>query len=187
MGYINMNTLAPEDIKQITKEGLADALKEFRNHGLIKPIHNVAFQKTEKVLYGYRNLKNAIAKKTQLIESIKADGLKRSSTSIVSYSAGTAYEVLTDAEKAADKIEAIRASISELNGYIEKVDAALLMISDEPHYDIIRMKYLDGATREDISFELSCDVGTVTRNKNRLINILKIYLFPEDSITELFQ
>ncbi|MEI8200543.1 MAG: hypothetical protein WCG21_10805 [Eubacteriales bacterium] len=181
-----MGTVTPEYIKQIISESTTFAMNEINSRGLLKPIKDDAFRKTEKLLYSYSKLKKVITKKIQQIESIKSEGLKRRSTSIVSYSAGTAYEVLTDAEKADAKIDAIKTSIAELNGYIETVDAALIMISNEPYCDVIRLKYFEGVTNEDVSCELLCDVSTVTRNKNKLVNILKIYLFPEESIMELF-
>jgi len=41
-------------------------------------------------------------------------------------------------------------------------------------------------SREEIAEELEVDVSTITRNKNRLINTLKISLFSDEVIYELF-
>jgi len=48
------------------------------------------------------------------------------------------------------------------------------------------MKYFESKTREEIAEELEVDVSTITRNKNRLINTLKITLFSDEVIYELF-
>lgn len=182
-----MDTETQEYIKLVIRESTTEAMTEFTRSGFIKPIKDDAFQKTEKVLINYKKLKKVIEDKRQLIESIKSEGLKRSSKSIVTYSSNTAYEVLTDGEKADAKIASLEHSIGDMSGYIETVDDALRLISVEPYFDIINMLYFEGRSREYIAEHFEVDVATISRNKTRLINVLKIYLFPDASIMELFQ
>lgn len=54
------------------------------------------------------------------------------------------------------------------------------------YYDIIQLKYFDKLSGEQIAEKLDIDASTVSRNKNRLINTLKINLFSEDVIDEFF-
>lgn len=169
------------------RESTTEAMNEFTRRGLIKPYKDDAFHKTEKVLINYKKFKKVIENKRQLIESIQSEGLKRCSTSIVTYSSNTAYEVLTNGEKADAKIEEIKSSIVEMDGYIKTVDDALRLISGEPYFDIINMLYFEGRSREYIAEHFEVDVATISRNKNKLIDSLKIYLFPDASIMELFQ
>lgn len=59
-------------------------------------------------------------------------------------------------------------------------------LRDDPYYEIIPMIYFDDCTREEVAecFDVNC--RTITRNKIRLVNRLKVVLFSDDVITELF-
>lgn len=69
---------------------------------------------------------------------------------------------------------------------VEKIDKALNSVKDDPYYDLIRMAYFDGMTREEMAENFNTTVTTISRNKTRLVNILKSYLFSDDVIYELF-
>lgn len=69
---------------------------------------------------------------------------------------------------------------------VEKIDDALESIKDDPYIDIVIMYYVAEKTREEIAEELDTSVTTISRNKTRLVNILKSYLFSDDVIYELF-
>lgn len=69
---------------------------------------------------------------------------------------------------------------------VDKIDAALASIKDDIYYDIIPMVYFDGETREAIAEHFNTTVTTISRNKTRLINKLKLMLFSDDVIYELF-
>ena len=69
---------------------------------------------------------------------------------------------------------------------IEKVEHALDEIKDDIYYGIIPMCYFYDKTREEIAEHYDTTVTTVSRNKTRLVNKLKSYLFSDDVIYELF-
>lgn len=69
---------------------------------------------------------------------------------------------------------------------VKKIDAALCELEDDLYYDIIPMIYFERQTREQIAEYFDTSTKTITRNKNRLINILKVRLFSDDVIYELF-
>jgi len=69
---------------------------------------------------------------------------------------------------------------------IEKIDAALNDIKNDIYFDIIPMTYFKGMTREDVAEHFNTTERTISRNKGRLINILKVKLFSDDVIYELF-
>ena len=66
------------------------------------------------------------------------------------------------------------------------IDKSLEKLHDDEYFKIINLKYFDNKKYEEIAELLEVDVSTVSRNKNRLINMLKIYLFSDDVINELF-
>lgn len=69
---------------------------------------------------------------------------------------------------------------------VAKVDAAFEKIHNDPYFDVIRMFYFEGYTREYIASRFGCTETTISRNKTRLLNELKPMLFSDDVIYELF-
>ena len=69
---------------------------------------------------------------------------------------------------------------------VKQIEEALEEIRDDPYYDIIPMYYFEDETRENISLTLETTVRTVARNKRRLIDHLKVKLFSDSCIYEIF-
>lgn len=69
---------------------------------------------------------------------------------------------------------------------VAKVDEAMKSIENDPYYDVIRMFYFEGQTRESIALDYGCTETTISRNKTRLLNKLKAILFSDEVIFELF-
>ena len=69
---------------------------------------------------------------------------------------------------------------------VTKVEQAMETIKDDPYYDVIRMFYFEGQTREAIALEYGCTETTISRNKAKLLDKLKVILFSDEVIYELF-
>ena len=69
---------------------------------------------------------------------------------------------------------------------ISVLNEALKTIENDKYYDVIPMIFFENKTREDIAEHFDCEVKTVTRNKNRLVNQLRIIVFSDEVIKELF-
>lgn len=69
---------------------------------------------------------------------------------------------------------------------VKRIDAALYDIKDDIYYDVIPLYYFEGETREFVAEHFNTTVTTVSRNKTRLINKLKVKLFSDEVIYELF-
>ena len=69
---------------------------------------------------------------------------------------------------------------------VAKVDEAMKSIENDPYYDVIRLFYFEGQTRESIALDYGCTETTISRNKTRLLNKLKAILFSDEVIFELF-
>lgn len=69
---------------------------------------------------------------------------------------------------------------------IEQIEYALSQIKDDPYFDVIIMIYFENISREEIADKFGTTVTTISRNKTRLVNVLKSYLFSDDVIYELF-
>lgn len=69
---------------------------------------------------------------------------------------------------------------------VKRIDAALYDIKNDIYYDVIPLYYFDGNTREFVAEYFDTTVTTISRNKTRLINKLKVKLFSDEVIYELF-
>ena len=88
--------------------------------------------------------------------------------------------------------ETLETRISELKqisvkakSQIRLVKSALKKIENDKYYDIIPMYYFEEKTIEEIAEECEWAVGTVSKHKKRLMNDLKVYVFPDTFIEEL--
>ena len=69
---------------------------------------------------------------------------------------------------------------------LHRLNDALSTIRDDPYYDLIKLIYFDGESREYAAEYFDTSVTTISRNKTRLINKLKSILFSDDFILELY-
>ena len=69
---------------------------------------------------------------------------------------------------------------------VAKIDDALQSIEDDIYYDVIPLIYFEDETRENVADHFRTTVTTISRNKVRLVNKLKVILFSDDVIYELF-
>lgn len=69
---------------------------------------------------------------------------------------------------------------------VATIDKALYSIKDDIYYEIIPLRYFENETREFIAEYFNTTVTTISRNKTRLINKLKVQLFSDDVIYEIF-
>lgn len=163
-----------------------EVVSELRKQGLLKNNRQTPFQKTETLLYNYNNFKNAINDKLEQIDEIKQIGIRKKSSSITSFSVSPTFEAKSESDKADEKIESIEQSIQITKNFIKMIDAAIEILKGDPYYDLIQMKYFEGKSREDIADYYAVDVSTISRNKNRLVNLLQIRLFSDEVIYQIF-
>lgn len=159
---------------------------ELKRQRLLKGNKQTPFQKTEILLYNYNNFKAAINDKYEQIKSIQCVGIQKRSSSITSFSANSTYEIKTDLDKAEEQIENIEQSIQTTQTFIKIIDDAIHTLKDDPYFEIIRLKYFEEKSREQMAEYFNVDVSTISRNKNRLINKLQIRLFSDEVIEQIF-
>ena len=70
--------------------------------------------------------------------------------------------------------------------FIDIIDKALEELKDDIYYDIIPMIYFEGCSREEVAEFFDTTVTTISRNKRRLIEKLKLFIFADDVVYELF-
>lgn len=103
--------------------------------------------------------------------------------------------LMRDTDKtAAQKTEELLKNYKSLNlsdqpyakKLVSKINEALETIRDDPYYAIIPLYYFSGYSREYVAYELNTTPTTISRNKARLIDKLKVILYSEEYISELF-
>ena len=69
---------------------------------------------------------------------------------------------------------------------LSKMNEALGTIKDDIYFEIIPMVYFRNETRENVAEYFNTTVTTISRNKTRLVNRLKVILFSDEFIYELY-
>lgn len=169
------------------KKAVEQCVCEMKRQNLVIEGKQSPFQKTETLLYNYNNFVSVIQEKEEQIAELRQFGMRKKSASITNFSGNTGLvEVKSDSEKIDEKIEMIEFSISTTKNYIKVIDNAIASLKDDPYYELIDLWYFKRYSREDIAEHFERDVRTVTRNKNRLINLLQIRLFSDEVIQFIF-
>lgn len=97
--------------------------------------------------------------------------------------AKTSYQKCEELLRSYDSLR--EANTAKANELINEIDRALMHIQQDPYYEVILMYYIQGISREAIANSYNTTGTTISRNKRRLINKLKMILFADDSIGEL--
>jgi RNA polymerase sigma factor (sigma-70 family) len=137
------------------------------------------FKETERLLYSLPALRLKVAQDEEDLQNNQIV-MKRKSVDIIRFSGMGSSGNLHDPE--ADYIESRKASMERTKREIQRIDRALETIQDDQYYEIIPMKYFDNYTIDDIAERFEKDASTIKRNKNRLVNKLKIVLFGADAL-----
>ena len=184
---LSMNGELLNVINYTVQKAVDNSILELKRQNLVVEGKQSPFQKTETLLFNVPNFKAVIKDKEDEINELRQFGMRKKSASITSFSGNSGLiEVKSDAEKVEEKIEMIEFSISTTRSFIRIIDDAVSSLKDDPYYELIPMRYFEGCTREEIAEHFDCDVKTVTRNKNRLINLLQIRLFSDEVIQQIF-
>lgn len=67
----------------------------------------------------------------------------------------------------------------------QKIEKALDKVKQDEHYDVIEMYYFENKTFEQIAATHNCKYTTVSRWRNKLVNILAKELFLDEVIKEI--
>lgn len=145
-----------------------------------------AYQKTEALLYNYRNFKKIVEERMSEIDTIKKYGVPKKSSSIVEYGtrSNTAHGIKTVEESVYSAVFSIEKSVEHTKEVISMVDKGLEGLKKDPYFRILQYRYFEGRTQEDIAAEFNCSQVTVSKNNTRLVNELSVRLFPDQVVHE---
>ena len=134
-----------------------------------------AFKATEKRLYAYPILRLKIKNDLERIDEIRNYGVPKKSISVIGLMRSGSR--LTPEEIAEALINDINSDIAVTENEIKNIDKALSIITEDQYADIIRYKYFENKSDDEISKIINCNPSTVRRQKSRLIGRLMIFLY----------
>lgn len=162
-------------------------LEELKSKKLLKNPKS-SFKSTEKMLYSLNVLPEAIKlikdEIKQLEEELKDIPRPTAKSNTLVLNERKSTYVYGD-ETLETRISELRQIVVKANSQVRLVKSALKKIEEDKWYDIIPMYYFDDMKIEDIAEKLDCSVSTISDNKKRLMNELKVYIFPDTFIEEL--
>lgn len=164
------------------KEIIKLLLQELEVIGMLKKKNDI-FKNTEAILYSYSTIKETIVQRKTQIKELKKYGLPKKSSSAKIYSSNKIY--IEENDLLDTTIKNIEKSIIKTKVILDYINSILLKFNKDPYYEIIKLKYFDNKTIEEIAEIMEKDISTITRNKNRLINTLKMYLLPNEILTDI--
>lgn len=144
------------------------------------PTERNYFRETEILLYNYPALKLKVEQDAEFLFDPESHIVpKNRSKDIVIFSTKSVGSHGLDIDK---YTQGVKSSMMRTRQEVVRIERAVETIKDDKYYDIIPMKYWDGLTMEEIAERYECDDRTVYRNKNRLVNKIKIMLFGADAL-----
>jgi RNA polymerase sigma factor (sigma-70 family) len=175
-------------VEEETKnEIVKKVLEELKNKKLLKNPKS-SYKSTEKILYSLNVLPEAIKLIDEEVKKLEeeAKGIAiptAKSNSLILNERNNTY-VYGD-ETLETRISELKQISVKAKSQIRLVKSALKKIENDKYYDIIPMYYFEEKTIEEIAEECEWAVGTVSKHKKRLMNDLKVYVFPDTFIEEL--
>ncbi len=174
------------------KELIKIIISELEARGYIKK-ENTSFKNTERLLFSYNKLKESINDRKEQIKDLKEVGLPKKSKSITNMISGN-FQNKDTSEVLEDSIKSISKHIDRTKIILKHIDRTLEKFKDDPYYEIIRLYYFENKSYEQIAEyydsknlrkESPTASSTISRNKNRLINEIKVLLLPNDFLSEI--
>ena len=174
----NIETSQEIDYREIAKYTV-DLLTKM--NVLRKP--NGTYKNTEALLYRYNDLKKSIKNREEEISEIEQYGLRGKSTSITKLpSSGSRNE---DRDLEQEIIDGLTVDIKKTQLVVNRIDRIVKKYKHDKYGEIIKLKYFEGKTQQEIADYFEKDPTTIWRQNQRIINEIKVYLFPNDVIDEL--
>ncbi len=134
-----------------------------------------AFKATEKRLYAYPLLKAKIEDDKEQLEEVKRYGARSKSNSITRFMKNGIRLEREEIKEAV--IIDLQAGIAADQHEVERIEKALEQIQGDEYTDIIRLKYFEQKTDEEIADELHCAPRTVRTHKSTLVGRLSVFLY----------
>jgi len=155
-----------------------------------KPAEKSAYQRTEQLLFNYRNFQKIIREKQQEIEDIRTYGVLEQGAAVRQYAGncgGKPRGIVLDEEKIEEAVKNVERSMETTLQAIALIDKCMATLSSDPYYKVLEMRYFEDRTQEDIAVHFGCTQQNIAYHKSRLVKELSIKLFPDKVAEEILK
>ena len=151
--------------------------------GVIKTKGMNSYQKTEQLLKDYKYYHLIIDNKEKRKKEIMEEGILKGG--VPNETRPVNQEFKSDLEKMEDKLNKLEIRTSVTEKCLFLIEEALKTIKKDKYYTIIELLYFEKKPAREVAEILEVDESTISRNKRRLIKILRTQLVPDDLVTEI--
>ena len=130
----------------------------------------IIFRKMEEILINYPKYQKRIKME---IENLQNPQLKKSCGPGGQY--GNNYDFKSEMEQIEELKQRISNNISRYEEIIFRIDECLSMVQDHKDYGLIKMKYFDKMTYEEIAEKLGVSLMSTYRMRNNILSALEIH------------
>lgn len=172
------------------KDVIKIVLDELKRRGFIRN-DTLSVKNTKSLLYSYNNLKKSIDLRKEQIRDLENEGIPGRSKSIL---LNVGHNSNSNDDPVEIAIKNIQNQIAVTKVTIDYIDKVLLTFKNDPYYDIIRLKYFENKTIEEIAAFYDSKLNktdkltansTISKNDARLINAIRVLLIPNIYVNDL--
>ena len=187
------------ELAEIVSKAVVNALKESGLVGQTEKVvsancklknEKTAYQKTEQLLFNYNGFLKIVEERKQEIADLRKYGVPQKSASAGGervQTSRTNVGIVLPEDAVEDAVRTVEATVQGTVQAIALIDKCMAALKTDPYYDVLKMRYFEGRTLEDIGVYFGVDHTTISRNKNRLVRELAMRLFPDEVAKEMMQ
>ena len=173
---IDINKLIKKAVKEAMKAGLEAGLAAGKAE-VERPANT--YKATESRLYALPILIKRVGNSEEYLESLEANLYQGHSKDIVRFSRSSALS-------AEDKAEALiadgKAKLAADQHEIDVMQKALKNIEGDLYYPVVKGRYFEQISDEEIAKQIPCDASTVRHNRGRLVRVLAVWLYGVEAV-----
>lgn len=175
-----------KDLENLIKETVKATILELGLDKQPPKKERTAYSKVEQLLYNYNNFKRVCKEKQDQIDELRAYGVPHKGGAVHTYCGdGTVHGLCTVDETVDGAVYNVETAMKSIQDVIDLIDNAMAGLQNDDWYPILKMRYFDGMSGDDIAKTLGCTPPNITHHKNRLVKELAIRIFPDEVIKEM--
>lgn len=166
------------DIEKIIRKAVEEGIKAGYKQAERAPLD--AYRATERRLYALSTLLKKVQDDREKLQELEQHGLHERSKDIVRFRRSGQRLSDYDIEEAI-KID-LSSDIAKNEHEIETLKKALGQIESDPYYSVVKGRYFEGISDEEIAKQIPCDERTVRRHRGRLVRVVAVWLYGAEAV-----
>ncbi len=168
------------------KEIIKIVIDELTDRGLLKKSINT-FETTKDLLKNLNRIESSVKRSQKQINNLKTTvkGLFPKTPTAINYEDNNS-DTLISVEQIDQKINSLKQSQIIIKEFVKYVKELIEDVLSEDERILVNQFYFDKISVSELCEEYECDESTVYRRLNKCVNAIKVELFPEKYIDELY-